>query len=97
MTGAQYYWLIAIGAVLILPMQILGAINEASTSDGPIGLIWACVFVYSAVCSLTVASEIWARFGWGAALIALAISPMLAIYWFIRIGGIENSEEFDQP
>ena len=109
MSGVQYYWFIATGLLLYIPIAALSAIYGSYFESNPIvGVVFIIIGLYPFMCWLIVMWELWQRFklklilGLAAAMVLSSLihtyffSLILLgpiIYWFFRINSIPNANQ----
>jgi len=88
--GIQYYWLIALGLITgqILGL-VLGFAGEIPASDPTLVVFFVAALLYALVSILVATLEVRDRHGILAAIAMLVITPLLLLYWFSRINGVE--------
>ena len=93
-SGVQYYWLIALGLIVGLVIGLgspfyLDFLNSNMSNSPALAIGFLTLFTFAGCTYLVACWEIWDRFGLGAAIIAYIFFPLVAVYWFSRINGIE--------
>ena len=89
MSGVQYYWFVAIGLLVGLTIGVINGVTGPIRTDDPLIVIpLLAASLHTLVATLIVLLEIWDRFGLGAAIAAVIVSPAIIIYWLSRINGI---------